>query len=137
MSSATYSQLELQRLSEEELRRVIIEQGWFLPSNRLDRSSLIALISTKQQNQSRFPASFSAGLMTGAIEEAVGQLQDFYQMKLITSTQLLALSDSALFAVVDRLGYEIDLAPPYARIGNIQFRDRYDLVWYLIGRISQ
>jgi hypothetical protein len=135
MSAIHYTPLQLQRLSGDELRQIIIEQGWRPQPVPTPKTDLVSYIANMQDGRSRshLLPNFSLGVAMGPIEETAGQVTDFYDQKNKIVTQLLSLSDAALFAVVDRLGHNLILSPPYVRVEGIQLDDRYSLVWYLIG----
>ena len=139
MSALRYTPLQLQRLPADALRRIIIEQGWRPLPSTADSDELSTYILNLQDGKTRdqILPQFSNGVVMGPIAEVAGQLEDFYEQKAAVTTQLLSLSDAALFAVVDRLGHELKLSPPYVQVGGLQMADRYALVWHLISMLNQ
>jgi len=136
MSAIHYTPLQLKQLSTASLKEIITDEGW-RPQVSDDR--LVSYILNMQSDKTRslMLPNFSDGVVLAPIDEAVGALEDYYLQKKALTNQLLSLSDPALFAVVDRLGRDLVLSPPYARVDGNQVKDRIDLVWYLVGVLSQ
>lgn len=136
MSAIHYTPLQLKQLSTASLKEIITDEGW---RPQVSDDNLVSYILDRQsdKNRSLMLPNFSDGVVLAPIDEAVGALEDYYLRKKVLTNQLLSLSDPALFAVVDRLGRDLVLSPPYAQVDGNQVKDRIDLVWYLVGVLSQ
>lgn len=136
MSAIRYTPLQLRQLSDDRLRSIITEEGWRLPIAN-DQLSTYILNMQDGKTKSLMLPNFSSGMVLGTVDATVGALQDYYLQKVNITSQLISLSDPALFAVVDRLGRDLILSPPYVRVDNRQLKDKTDLVWYLVGILSE
>lgn len=135
MSTVRYTPIRLQTLSEDELQRIIIEEGLRPLPQGTEKTRLVQYILDLQMGKGRnfLPTPFSAGMVTGPIDNTVALIQDYYDAKANVTNQLAQLNDAALFAVVDKLGHNLQLADPYVIVNGLKMNERAALIWFLIG----
>jgi len=135
MSLLQYNPTQLQLLSTEELQRIIRENEWPPLTGQATREQIIAYIINRQRGYTQ-PSDtkiFSAGLTTSPVVQSLQLLQEYYSLRDQITTQLSALNDATLFAVVDSLGEDLVITARGIRVNDQEFPDRVSLLWWLLA----
>jgi len=139
MSTVLYTQLELARLSQEQLHTIVMEEGWRPLDGERTATEYITYILNKQDGIATAPqrSRFTAGIMLAPINNVTEQLRDYYERKRAIVSELMELSDAALYAVIDSLGHELVIGMEGVMVNGEKYEDNAALVWFLTGLRSE